>query len=415
MRPFPYLLVFTVLFSSLAPANAGTVTYMGDAIGPNSSATDGNGVSGAMNVSAPEWDWNGDIGTPAFQYNSDGKAKLDSLRAITAVWRRNTNPTDWDKHNWSIDIWRKNEYLAKAAPLHTVNMGATPSNWSGFKSAANGDVIPDTQPFGTPGVNVPVEAKSYEMIFDLSQHSVLQNPLPDGEYIISFTSRGGPEAIGDAAIGASLLGQGPDPYFSNLNIAPGPVIGRLTDVENYRWPMNLDIRSDLLNGTFADGLTHWESGGPDTVELIEINGNAVTKFTAGSPAVLSQKVITDPMDLLSFDYKFEQAEGQFDVLLGNDLIASLQESELFSDDWSSFSVTLEDPGLWGRQDELSFVFDGQTGSQFFLDNVRLGVTAIPEPSALLLLGIATAAVGLRRGRRRVNAIPGSRRLASLGQ
>jgi hypothetical protein len=65
---------------------------MGDAIGDNSSDTDGLGVFGAMLVgNDASWGWQRNAGAPAFQYNSDGKAALNSLRAVASVYRPMAN------------------------------------------------------------------------------------------------------------------------------------------------------------------------------------------------------------------------------------------------------------------------------------------------------------------------------------
>jgi hypothetical protein len=137
------------------------------------------------------------------------------------------------------------------------------------------------------------------------------------------------------------------------------------------------------------------------VDIIEVDGNQLARFTAGSPATLMQSFITDsePFEL-SFDYMFLQPEGSLDVFLGSDLLLSLDGSSLFNNDFSQYKLTLDDPNFWGRQDSLNFTYNGPTGSQFYLDNVSVGsVSAVPEPSSVILLATGAGLLALRRRRR----------------
>ena len=394
------LVVFAAIVCSAGTAKAGFMVYGGATIGNDSSTTDGNGLitAGGANTQ-PAWNWPLDNGTPSFLYTSDGKSGFQQLRAVVGAIPQ-PGGLNWSQYNWTVDVWTKSGYLSKSAPVTTVNMGAEPSNWSGFQTISVTHVIPNTTPFGTPVASNP-GLKSYEMVFDLSGHPSLQALAP-GDYVVSLTSRHSSASDGLVGVGGTFNGIGPTPYYSQIlqGIQPTAVYPTLSTNANLRWGMELSIENDFANGSFDSGLTGWGTQGPGQVDLFNASGNNLVQFTAGSPATLSQWLITENQAMsLSFDLYGLQNSGLMSLFFGTDFLGSYDPS-LFFNEWKTFNVDLSDSLYWGRHDQLKFVWDGTTGDQAWLDNVNYSATssAVPEPASLAMWGLG--AIGLIFARRK---------------
>ena len=164
--------------------------------------------------------------------------------------------------------------------------------------------------------------------------------------------------------------------------------------------MELSIENDFANGSFDSGLTGWGTQGPGQVDLFNASGNNLVQFTAGSPATLSQWLITENQAMtLSFDLFGLQNSGLMSLFFGTDFLGSFDPS-LFFNEWKTFNVDLSDSLYWGRHDQLKFVWDGTTGDQAWLDNVNYSATssAVPEPASLAMWGLG--AIGLIFARRK---------------
>lgn len=402
----PKMLVVTIVALTLcvnSQSQAGIIIFGGSSIGGGSGSTDGNGMANAMGGTGP-WNWSADNGNPGFKYVSDGKSGFNQIRAVVGT-APGTSGIRWNTYDWTVNIWTESGYLASAAPIRTVSLGNTPSNWSGFQTVSPTLTIPNTTPFGAPGGNAPAGTRSYEMVFDLSGQSSLQN-LAAGNYIVTFSSRnfGGD---GFPGMGISLNGIGPEAYYSRTStgVAPGPVFPRLGVSSNFRWGMELSIENDFANGFFDSGLSGWNTQGPGQVDLIEVDGNKLVQFTAGSPASLSQWLITEnaPMNL-SFDLFSLQNSGNMSLFLGTDLLGTY-DSSLFLNDWNTFNLDLSNPLYWGRHDELKFTWDGLSGDRAYLDNVSYSAaSAVPEPSSFILFAVGSAALLWRKRYRHTRRI-----------
>ncbi|MBX3439484.1 MAG: PEP-CTERM sorting domain-containing protein [Planctomycetaceae bacterium] len=241
------LTVLIALFISVfaRSADAELVTYGGDAIGLDSSWTDGWGANTA-NGQDPGWTWHHNAGHPAFLYTSDGLSTIVGLRSIVAAAEHTEGMgVNWSKFDWTVDIFTLDSYLSMGQPITTVNLGAEPDNWSGFIEHDVRWVTPNTDPFGVPGGNAPAGTVSYELSFDLSGITALEDPLPLGDYIVGLQSRHGMSGFGTTAMLSSRVGIGPEPYYSatdrDVPIDPTKVIGPLTSNQDFRWAMNLTI------------------------------------------------------------------------------------------------------------------------------------------------------------------------------
>ncbi len=374
-------LIFLAL-ASYANAQGGVIIYGGDPIGADSSTTDGLGASAASNGSN-SWIWEDNLGQPAFEYISDGKATLRNLRAIIAVIPRTTNGVKWQNQDWTVDVWEKNAYLNQGQPIVTKHLGNTPDNWSGFKDVLALGRVPDTAVFGDFGTTASVEKNTYELIFDLANHTAFQEALPAGEYIIGFQARTNPDFSGEALIGLSVNGQGPEHYFSTVlgNVLPQPIFPGLTPNPNAHFGLSLEIESNLENGSF-NASEFWSPSGSGAVNFIEANENMLAEFTTGSEVTLSQNVISNSESFtLAFDHKFGQAAGVLEVFFDGELLASLDGTTSYSaapDTFSAYSITIDDPSIFSRRGDLEFKVSGSTGTTFQLDNVVFG--SVPEPN-----------------------------------
>lgn len=162
------------------------------------------------------------------------------------------------------------------------------------------------------------------------------------------------------------------------------------------------------DGGFDEGLDHWQQDGPGHAEPVTENvgqGNTAAQLTTGSPVSISQQVDTpDQAFRIAFDYAFRTAEGELDVQLAGQTLATLASSldvDLHPDviaPFEHFSLDVTDDALQGLTDAVfELAFDGPTGSQVLIDNVWVApITAVPEPGALALLGVAGMAMVTRR-------------------
>ena len=84
-----------------------------------------------------------------------------------------------------------------------------------------------------------------------------------------------------------------------------------------------------------------------------------------------------------------------EVLLDSILVDTLNAA--LGTDFQTRSLLISDPALFGLTDGiLQFRFDGVSGSQVLLANIR--ITAAPEPSTLALLGLGLLGIGYARRR-----------------
>lgn len=124
--------------------------------------------------------------------------------------------------------------------------------------------------------------------------------------------------------------------------------------------------------------------------------NVAVQLYAGSMVELSQNVSTlfDPF-YISFDAWAQDDTGTLSLLLDGNLLQSWNYSELGLDDFMSFSVLVDNPNLLGQIDmKLAFQWDATTNYSVILDDIRM--TAVPEPSTLFVLLVASTVVACRR-------------------
>ncbi|NNM00549.1 MAG: hypothetical protein HKO62_07355, partial [Gammaproteobacteria bacterium] len=153
------------------------------------------------------------------------------------------------------------------------------------------------------------------------------------------------------------------------------------------------------------GPAGWEVSGPGTAERVPLGGGGgkALRLTTGSPITLSQ-LLSTPFEAfeLTFLYEFLTTTGDLSVLLGGELIASIDAPAAPGGGLTPFVVLVDNPALLGQTGlELAFLFDGLTGSQILLDDIAAAVVVVPLPAALPMFMTAALAglAGFRRARR----------------
>ncbi|MEX2215984.1 MAG: choice-of-anchor tandem repeat NxxGxxAF-containing protein [Phycisphaeraceae bacterium] len=162
-------------------------------------------------------------------------------------------------------------------------------------------------------------------------------------------------------------------------------------------------------------------------------GNFVASLTTGSPVTLTQNIDTPlvgPVNL-EFDYLFETTTGQLDVLLDGMLLGTINAPVLPDTAFESASFLVDGSLLNLAGVNLTFLFDGPTGSHVLLDNVVLAGSTlqngdfqsgslnpwtitttgagtvlitpftgvgVPEPGIAMLLLLGVVSVGMKRNR-----------------
>ncbi|MCX5653963.1 MAG: PEP-CTERM sorting domain-containing protein, partial [Planctomycetota bacterium] len=128
-------------------------------------------------------------------------------------------------------------------------------------------------------------------------------------------------------------------------------------------------------------------------------GQYAACLTAGSPVIVSQDVATPPTLFdLSFDYRFLSTDPACHLIvqLAGEEVESLYAPPTLAADMEWVSVQISDPALQGlNAATLGFTYDGPSGSQVLIDNVK--ITQLPEPATLSLLALG-GLLALRRRR-----------------
>ena len=100
---------------------------------------------------------------------------------------------------------------------------------------------------------------------------------------------------------------------------------------------------------------------------------------------------------LFFDHAFQSA-GTLEVFL--DSVSLAQIAATGPESFTTRMIHITDPSLIDAAGmDLSFHFDGATGSQLLLDSIY--ISGVPEPSTLILLGVGAVALRSRSRRRRL--------------
>ena len=194
----------------------------------------------------------------------------------------------------------------------------------------------------------------------------------------------------------------------------------------------------ITNGDFEDGLNGWgytnTLWGPGvSVEEEVLTDGSVNHYallddpdSVGYEGLAQTFTVADGVDSITvaFDYKFNEVDTS--VLLSDiawakilktdsghfvdfDVLGSVTSDT--GDDWVSFVGTVDTSSLWATSPNavISFnivevwagLFIDRTDSSLFIDNVSIVDTyaSVPEPSALMLLGLGLAGFGLSRKRK----------------
>lgn len=152
------------------------------------------------------------------------------------------------------------------------------------------------------------------------------------------------------------------------------------------------------NGDFDGGtLDGWTTGGAGSADVSE----GTARLTAGSEITITQQVATpDGWFDLGFDYEFltTDASAALTVTLGGEVLVVLDAPDSLVGDFTTHVILVTDAGLRGQDLDLTFGYDGPSGSQCLLDNITI-TQVIPEPATLSLLTLGGVMTLLRRRRK----------------
>ena len=147
-----------------------------------------------------------------------------------------------------------------------------------------------------------------------------------------------------------------------------------------------------LPGATFDMLTEdWGSSGNVMV------ANGVAQLTTSSPVSLFTTIDTanQPFHLL-FDYRFENHSGGWLSIFLDDMYLDAVQA-ISSDGFLSGSIYVNDLALLGRSNlKLEFEYLDVTGSQLFLDDIRISGSAVPTPPTVVIFVIGLILILARR-------------------
>jgi len=155
------------------------------------------------------------------------------------------------------------------------------------------------------------------------------------------------------------------------------------------------IHRDVRNGGFSEGLDHWTKLGDGQAEIGGEAHNPYVVLVSGSPISISQHTKTPDIPFaLYFEYMFQQPSGTITVLLGDNVIKSIDATSGIGT-FNTELLTIDEPALFGLSDaELKFLFEApQPGLAAALDNIAFYV--VPEPNSLsLAVGALVGVLGV---------------------
>lgn len=161
------------------------------------------------------------------------------------------------------------------------------------------------------------------------------------------------------------------------------------------------------SGSLGD---NWLVEGPGSASIEEIfvldSLESVLLLETGSPISVAQELFNTPDSpfYIDFDYLFGTTTGQLDIYFNDLLLDSLFAADFTGDDFLTHTLAINDPSFYGLSSSmLEFYFDGDTGSQVFIDNISLNsvVSEVPEPESIAIFALGLT--GLALGRRRRNS------------
>lgn len=154
---------------------------------------------------------------------------------------------------------------------------------------------------------------------------------------------------------------------------------------------------------------NWLVDGPGKASIEEIfvldSPESVLLLETGSPISVAQELFNTPDSpfYIDFDYLFGTSTGQLDIYFNDLLLDSLFAADFTGDNFLTHTLAINDPSFYGLSSSmLEFYFDGDTGSQVFIDNISLNsvVSKVPEPESIAIFALGVT--GLALGRRRRN-------------
>ncbi len=141
-------------------------------------------------------------------------------------------------------------------------------------------------------------------------------------------------------------------------------------------PLSPVDNGDFESGDFRSWMIAGVAGG--TAQIIQTADGHVAELTAGSPVSVSQAIRTPALLIegpvqpfvISFDYTFTTLTGNLQVLLNNELLATIAAPSALANGLIHTSIEISDLNLFSLVDvPLAFTLDGPTGSQVLIDNV----------------------------------------------
>jgi hypothetical protein len=226
----------TVALEPLSSLRASDFYLGGDAIGPDSSETDNAGGFTAVEQSGEN------LGQPAISVSLSGIELLNEFRVVVFGLSAANGNLLFDDFQYSLDLWKIEDYFADADPGYEVNLGDP----VGIELVANGpsEIVPSV-PFGTAGVGGG-GATTYEFRFDLSDlpndgpsQDLFTKPLETGDWVIGFQSLHDTSKSGSLRVSGSRAAEGPLPLFSREQVPRGVLGGQDPNDIAIRWGIAL--------------------------------------------------------------------------------------------------------------------------------------------------------------------------------
>lgn len=188
----------------------------------------------------------------------------------------------------------------------------------------------------------------------------------------------------------------------------GQILAQATKDGKTVWVLLNPVTTQILHGSFVareDGspvdwnVTPGSKAASATVVSTDI-GDALQMVT-GSPISIGQDINTPAEPFaITFQYQFEtsNATNVLDVLIDGKNVGHLAIDLGQVGQWQNGMVVVSDSTLQAlTAANLTFTFDGDSGSQLLLANVDV-TTSIPEPASLVAIALAGTGLAMRRRR-----------------
>ncbi len=200
--------------------------------------------------------------------------------------------------------------------------------------------------------------------------------------------------------------------FENPDTGPLPTARFISQVLVPPWKTtassgNIEIWSNNFLGVLAyEGKQHAELNSDQASTLFQDVSGVDSGLNLGFEFAHRARVGTDVMRLTITDLGIDNTNGG-----GNDTVLFTKEYAATTLNWE-FNTSVGEPSIVALGNDMRFAYEAvSTGSGDltrgnFIDAARFGTSfAVPEPSAVVFLGLSALGVCFRRGRRECGKLP----------